>query len=213
MFSAPKCNKPPRSFLRSAFRSHPSPAQSKPQITQKAGNYRPQADARNANQQNKHRKDDDALPHRLKISLRSEALLTAKPSFAPIVPRMTFFQHIYGRDCPLRLRPLEKRKQTAKPHSVTLSIKRQKTLALEEGNARFPSLRNAPVAQLDRASDYGSEGWAFKSLRVYQRCPKMRFLFVSWARRFLRFHCPCPIASRSKAPARSKSLAVKPPWS
>ena len=26
----------------------------------------------------------------------------------------------------------------------------------------------APVAQLDRASDYGSEGWGFKSLRVHQ---------------------------------------------
>ena len=25
----------------------------------------------------------------------------------------------------------------------------------------------APVAQLDRASDYGSEGWGFKSLRVH----------------------------------------------
>ena len=45
-------------------------------------------------------------------------------------------------------------------------------LALEEENANFAFLRNAPVAQLDRASDYGSEGWAFESLRVYQRCPK-----------------------------------------
>ena len=27
---------------------------------------------------------------------------------------------------------------------------------------------DAPVAQLDRASDFGSEGWGFKSLRVYQ---------------------------------------------
>jgi hypothetical protein len=26
---------------------------------------------------------------------------------------------------------------------------------------------NAPVAQLDRASDFGSEGWGFDSLRVY----------------------------------------------
>jgi hypothetical protein len=26
---------------------------------------------------------------------------------------------------------------------------------------------NAPVAQLDRASDYGSEGLGFESLRVY----------------------------------------------
>ena len=25
----------------------------------------------------------------------------------------------------------------------------------------------APVAQLDRASDFGSEGWGFKSLRAY----------------------------------------------
>ncbi len=26
----------------------------------------------------------------------------------------------------------------------------------------------APVAQLDRASDYGSEGWGFESSRAYQ---------------------------------------------
>ena len=29
------------------------------------------------------------------------------------------------------------------------------------------ALRNAPVAQLDRASDYESEGWGFEFLRVY----------------------------------------------
>jgi hypothetical protein len=28
--------------------------------------------------------------------------------------------------------------------------------------------KNAPVAQLDRASDYGSEGLGFESLRVYE---------------------------------------------
>ncbi len=27
-------------------------------------------------------------------------------------------------------------------------------------------MRSAPVAQLDRASDYGSEGWGFDSLRA-----------------------------------------------
>jgi hypothetical protein len=27
-----------------------------------------------------------------------------------------------------------------------------------------PQLTHAPVAQLDRASDFGSEGWGFKSL-------------------------------------------------
>jgi hypothetical protein len=27
---------------------------------------------------------------------------------------------------------------------------------------------NAPVAQLDRASDFGSEGWGFDSLRVHE---------------------------------------------
>ncbi len=27
----------------------------------------------------------------------------------------------------------------------------------------------APVAQLDRASDYGSEGWGFESSRAYKR--------------------------------------------
>ena len=30
-----------------------------------------------------------------------------------------------------------------------------------------PQLWSAPVAQLDRASDFGSEGWGFKSLRAY----------------------------------------------
>ena len=35
-------------------------------------------------------------------------------------------------------------------------------------HTRFPSPRsNAPVAQLDRASDYESEGWGFEFLRVY----------------------------------------------
>ena len=33
-------------------------------------------------------------------------------------------------------------------------------------------LNYAPVAQLDRASDYGSEGWGFKSLRVHQFWPQ-----------------------------------------
>ncbi len=27
--------------------------------------------------------------------------------------------------------------------------------------------KHAPVAQSDRASDFGSEGWGFESLRVY----------------------------------------------
>ena len=31
----------------------------------------------------------------------------------------------------------------------------------------FPWVPHAPVAQLDRASDYGSEGWEFDSLRVH----------------------------------------------
>jgi hypothetical protein len=30
-----------------------------------------------------------------------------------------------------------------------------------------PQQADAPVAQLDRASDFGSEGWGFKSLRAY----------------------------------------------
>src|SRR5256885_1558145 len=30
-----------------------------------------------------------------------------------------------------------------------------------------PPLRGAPVAQLDRASDYGSEGWGFESLSAH----------------------------------------------
>jgi hypothetical protein len=30
-------------------------------------------------------------------------------------------------------------------------------------------ISKAPVAQLDRASDFGSEGWGFKSLRAHQK--------------------------------------------
>ena len=30
-----------------------------------------------------------------------------------------------------------------------------------------PQRLRAPVAQLDRASDFGSEGWGFESLRAY----------------------------------------------
>ncbi len=33
------------------------------------------------------------------------------------------------------------------------------------------TVRDAPVAQLDRASDYGSEGWRFESSRVYLEDP------------------------------------------
>ena len=42
---------------------------------------------------------------------------------------------------------------------------------------------DAPIAQLDRASDYGSEGWGFKSSWVYaylakeKRAPRMRGFF------------------------------------
>ena len=32
----------------------------------------------------------------------------------------------------------------------------------------FAPVASAPVAQLDRASDFESEGWGFKSLRVYK---------------------------------------------
>ena len=35
-------------------------------------------------------------------------------------------------------------------------------------NAIDAALRAAPVAQLDRASDFGSEGWGFESLRARQ---------------------------------------------
>ena len=39
----------------------------------------------------------------------------------------------------------------------------------------------APVAQLDRASDYGSEGLGFESLRVYKAAAKRLFCFhVTW---------------------------------
>ena len=36
------------------------------------------------------------------------------------------------------------------------------------GLPRHLSWNGAPVAQLDRASDFGSEGWGFESLRVRQ---------------------------------------------
>ena len=40
-------------------------------------------------------------------------------------------------------------------------------LLLRWYHARSPSAqKNAPVAQLDRASDFGSEGWGFESLRA-----------------------------------------------
>ena len=41
-------------------------------------------------------------------------------------------------------------------------------LRFQISNLRFQieNLWRAPVAQLDRASDFGSEGWGFKSLRV-----------------------------------------------
>ena len=37
------------------------------------------------------------------------------------------------------------------------------------------SARHAPLAQLDRASDYGSEGQEFESLRAYQKSQTERF--------------------------------------
>ena len=37
------------------------------------------------------------------------------------------------------------------------------------------SVRHAPLAQLDRASDYGSEGQEFESLRAYQKNQTERF--------------------------------------
>ena len=36
-----------------------------------------------------------------------------------------------------------------------------------------PQLKAAPVAQLDRASDFESEGWGFESLRAYGNKIKM----------------------------------------
>ena len=36
---------------------------------------------------------------------------------------------------------------------------------------------NAPVDQLDRSSDYGSEGWGFDSSRAYFFCP-LKGLFL-----------------------------------
>jgi hypothetical protein len=43
---------------------------------------------------------------------------------------------------------------------------------------------DAPVAQLDRASDFGSEGWGFESLRVYNtKGLKKRFQALFFALR------------------------------
>ena len=78
-------------------------------------------------------------------------------------------------------------------------------LALEEENANFAFLRNAPVAQLDRASDYGSEGWAFESLRVYQRCPKcVSRLFLG--RKVFHHSSPLPLCLEVKDAGEIKVL-------
>ena len=39
---------------------------------------------------------------------------------------------------------------------------------LERSN-RSASANEAPVAQVDRVSDYGSEGWGFESLRAHKQ--------------------------------------------
>ena len=40
------------------------------------------------------------------------------------------------------------------------------------------SIEHAPVAQLDRASDYGSEGLGFESSRARQEIPLQRGIFL-----------------------------------
>jgi hypothetical protein len=42
----------------------------------------------------------------------------------------------------------------------------------------------APVAQLDRASDFGSEGWGFESLRARQIYPAERHTDHQWRESF-----------------------------
>ena len=54
------------------------------------------------------------------------------------------------------------------------------------GYEAYGTSRPAPVAQLDRASVYGTEGYWFESSRVYQRNPLQAF-----CRRFL-FSCAFP---------------------
>ncbi len=39
---------------------------------------------------------------------------------------------------------------------------------VEDNGLYSEPFHNAPLAQLDRASDFGSEGWGFDSLRAYQ---------------------------------------------
>src|SRR5215510_7227118 len=68
-----------------------------------------------------------------------------------------------------------------------------------------PLSDRAPVAQLDRAPDYGSGGWGFKSLRARH---EISYLQISWfiilrtvsnfvSNLFaIRFCCPCGIGCR-----------------
>ena len=57
----------------------------------------------------------------------------------------------------------------------------QKLLYLQPFPGLFPTLaaleRHAFVAQLDRASDYGSEGLGFESLRVHNQKPSLQVAF------------------------------------
>jgi hypothetical protein len=58
-------------------------------------------------------------------------------------------------------------RQTVWITSASRSIFRGELVYSPDADCTFCEF-NAPVAQLDRASDFGSEGWGFKSLRVYQ---------------------------------------------
>jgi hypothetical protein len=56
--------------------------------------------------------------------------------------------------------------QSVRPHRKLREFASNFSLALGEESLLLLALFHAPVAQLDRASDYGSEGLGFDSLRV-----------------------------------------------
>ncbi len=60
----------------------------------------------------------------------------------------------------------------------------KKRLTITRNSCIFRDCKNAPVAQLDRASGYGPEGWGFESLRAYMESgtPPPEILFGSHER-------------------------------
>ena len=67
--------------------------------------------------------------------------------------------------------PCQTPKPSVPPYFVYISKKRKKLLHKGRFKAYITSLeKNAPVAQLDRAPDYGSGGYGFESSRAYKAC-------------------------------------------